>query len=144
MNDNKVAWQDGYRLGYADAVNDAGREPQAVQAPDIPDPTGVQPKGFPRSSKDTASTPDKRIMDLEDRLDRLTDHVNREVGVAETIPLHERVESSEWFAGVDEFTGRADKELEEHRRELEEHRRELEEHRRELRRIVHGAPKKAG
>jgi hypothetical protein len=247
MNDavTKVAWQDGYRLGYADAVrdSDAGRKPRAVSAPDICDPTGVQPLGFPWSTSGPAGStttfkyddpdgptgpppapfapevpgtahdiygavvPDgvaaaavffdareaqakvnaaldgeplmkcgrctntdyhthpsvecggvpltpygehqleslsrrvqsiddwshravSRIMDLEYRIDRIVAHVNREVGVAETIPLHERVESSEWFIGVDRFIGRADKELDEHRRELD--------------RIVHGAPKKAG
>jgi hypothetical protein len=94
------------------------------------------------------------IMKMESRIDRLTDHVNREIGVAQDVPLHSRlgdagldskvpvglaldeafrrinalesrpVEHPEWFTGVDQFIGRVDKELEEHRREL--------------RRIVHG------
>ena len=32
-----------------------------------------------------------RIAELEKRLDRLTDHVNREIGVAEETPFHMRV-----------------------------------------------------
>jgi hypothetical protein len=64
------------------------------------------------------------IMKMESRIDRLTDHVNREIGVAQDVPLHARLENPEWFTGVDQFIGRVDKELEEHRREL--------------RRIVHG------
>lgn len=33
----------------------------------------------------------REIARLEKRLDRLTNHVNREVGVSQTIPLHARI-----------------------------------------------------
>ena len=34
----------------------------------------------------------KAIKSLSERLDRLTDHVNREIGVAQDVPLHMRLE----------------------------------------------------
>lgn len=33
----------------------------------------------------------KQIKELEKRLDRLTNHINREIGITQKIPLHERI-----------------------------------------------------
>lgn len=41
-----------------------------------------------------------RVNDLESRLDRLIDHVNKEIGVAQDVPLHERLECIEKLLNV--------------------------------------------